>query len=170
MSTRPILMSLDTLPLPTLRDMMAARSSDLPRDQHALMSAYGGPEQVRGCYLFATASTIATYTMSLRVAPGVTVVGIGILISGNGTASFTTAAGGSSTFMSAVAYADEPSPENASRLFGGIQVAGDGEGNALAVRSSVAWDWTSVDITLTLTPNHELYVYELSFVPVHVPR
>lgn len=174
MSTRPIMLSLDTLAIPYIRDMSAARGSDLPRDQHALMTRFGAPEQVRACYLYATASTPVTYYPSLRVMPGVTDVGVGILVSGTGTVAFTVSgvdATGSS-FRSAVMYDTTPSLEEAARLYNGtaLPTTESAAGRALTVRTSVLWECTDVELTVTITPDPKLYIYEMSFVPLHVPR
>lgn len=175
MSTRPIMMSLDTLALPQLRDLMAARVSDLPRDQHALMSAWGGPPQVASCYYYATASTIQVYGFTIWAPPGVTEVGIGVLMSGNGTLEFNSAFDTwGSRFTSAVVYGDEPSMETATRAYNGTVLtassSNDAYGRALTVRTAAEWGFQDVDLTVTITPSPELYIYEMSFVPLHVPR
>lgn len=172
MSTRPILLSLDTLALPQVRDLAAARAADLPRDQHALMSAFGGPAQTRSVTFTATSSTLATYYPSWRVPPGVTDVGIGIRASGNGVVTVQPAADAIGTsFIVSVVFDGDPTVDAATRMYNGSVLPGVSVvGRAVTALAAPVWEFTSVEFVLTIDPAPTLYVYELSFVPIHIPR
>lgn len=175
MTTRPQFISLDTRDLAQIVDLAPARASDLPREQHALMSGYGGPEKARSCYYATSAVAPATYTLSERVPPGVTELDVEIAVAGNGTIVFTTSADavGTNFRVSAVVYDGAPSPDVAVSLrSGGVVDSTNGPaGRALTVRASSSWSFDWVDIVMVLTPEvSDLTVYAIGFAPVHVPR
>lgn len=172
MTTRPISISLDTAAVAGIRDLAPARASDLPRDQHALMSAWGGPEQARACYYTALAGVTTTYYPSVRVPPGVTEMGVEVLMSGTGRVLITSPADATgSLLLSAVTYDDTSSLENASRLYAGTVSDYSSPGRALTVRSAVAWTWETVQLEMIINPNgFDVVIYGLSFVPIHIPR
>lgn len=174
MSTRPVNISLDLADVSEIRDMREARASDLPRDQHALMSSWGGPEQARSVYYTSTGGTTTTYYPSARVPPGVTDVGIEILVSGSASILITSAVDAvGSLFTSAVTYADTPTSESATRIYNsGTDSSQGAPGRALTVRSAVAWTWETVQLTLVIDPlsAEDVVIYGLSVVPLHIPR
>ena len=171
MTTRPRGDVLDMVTPQELVDMAIARASDLPREQHALMSAGGAPEQTRSVWYEATGGTPQTYNPSVRVPPGVTAMDVEILLSGNGTVEITSPAG-DTLFRTNVVYDSAPTPDHGVQLrTDGVTETGyDTEGTALVVLSAVAWEETDVDLTVVVTPDEKLTVYYLSFAPIHVPR
>lgn len=175
MTTRPRAGSLDTMDVSQLQDMVRARASTLPREQHQLMSQGGAPEQAKGVWWRASGATPVTYSPSYRAPPGVTEVDITICASGNGTILFTTPVDAVGTeFAYAVVYRDGPSMELAreSSTNGVVDDSNGPRGRALTVRSSAVWEHTDVQLTVVLqsASGQELEVYWVSYAPIHVPR
>ena len=175
MSTRPRYNALDTDSVEQLRDLAIARVTLLQSgEQHALMSGYGGPEQCFGVYWVASGGVAATYTPYCRVPPGVTEIAIEIVASGNGTIVFTSTADATgSEFVEAVVFDGTPTMDQASRTrANGSSDATEPAGRRLIVRTSVAWTWTDVQLTVVLDPTStfDLEVYEVIYAPVHIPR
>lgn len=175
MTTRPRFESLDLADTSRLRDLAPARASELPRQQHALMSEWGGPPQMRSVYLDALSGAVYTDVISYRVPPGVTEVDVHALMYGSGTALFTTSSDSTGTRFRSLGSTGTGMLEAAEwKMTGGTLSADNGaeSGRALIVRSAVAWEWTDVDITVVVdaTAGRDLYVFGLVFSPIHIPR
>lgn len=148
---------LDTLVAVGVTDFALALSSYL-RDaqvrQHALMSEWGGPPVCHSCYLSTTGSTSTTFTV--RLPPGVTDVRVDVLAWGNGTLTITTSADATGSALTHVSPVDTGAVDEESAVWIGTgstlpSSAGATSGRAVTVRSSVAWTWTDVDLTLAIT-------------------
>lgn len=172
MSVRPWFHPLDRADVRELADLHTARALDLPREQHALMSGYGGPGQGRSCYI------TATTTISYRVPPGVTEVDVEAWIAADGTNDdsnvvFTSSVDATGTKFNLVG-GNETDVSSATRYQTGGPLAssyGAQSGRALTVRSAVAWTWADVDVTVTITAvGTDVVIYALAFKPVHAFR
>lgn len=174
MTTRPQFDSLDLADPSPLLDLAIARASLLPREQHALMSGWGGPPQCRACMFVAENGASNTYTISYRVPPGVTDVDVAALLYGDGTLTLTTSADATGTRMRSVGASDNVSE-------GAVWVTTNGSldddngaesGRALTMRAAVAWTWVDTDITVVIDAagSDDLYLWALTFKPIHITR
>lgn len=178
MTTRPRFDPLDRTVPTELVDMATARVQGIPREQHGLMSSFGGPPKSRSCYYAASAGTPAAFTLSECVPPGVTEMDIEIDVSGDGSVAFTTSVDATGSLLRSAASLDvstgNPSPDYSTRTrTGGVVDAANGpSGRALTVRSSAVWSFDRINVTVTLTPEtgRDLEVYGITFYPVHIPR
>lgn len=176
MSTRANHDEADTYAPIVLRDLVPARASDLPRLQHAVMSSGGGPPQARSVYYVAESGASQTYTLSVRVPPGVTDVDVEVIVNGNGTVEMTTSADATGTLLRAAVSVTNGEDDWVS--FSGVRTNGvqspayGAEGRALGVVSSAVWYYQNVDVTVVVdaSATADLRVYGLTFFPIHVPR
>lgn len=173
MSTRPRFESLDIASTEPLRDLAPARASELPRQQHALMSAWGGPPQCRSCVLTSTGA-ILSVGISYRVPPGVTEVDIAALMCGDGTILFTSPVDAVGAQLRANGQTADLLEHATWKSTGGTLDPDNGaeSGRALIVRTSAAWEWTDVVITTALdaSASDDLYLFALTFSPIHISR
>jgi len=172
MTTRPRYESLDIADTTQLLDLAPARASSLPRQQHALMSGWGGPPQCRSWIAPSPSGGSDTYVISYRVPPGVTEVDVAVLMYGDGTVTFTTSADATGTRLRTVGQPGGNEVLESARWYGTAGTLdtdnGAESGRALIVRSAVAWEWTDVNITAVVY--NDLWTYALTFTPLHIPR
>lgn len=177
MSTRARFESLDLADVTPLRDLAAARASDLPRQQHALMSGWGGPPQARSVYWGSESGVPYEGHISYRVPPGVTEVDVSVLAWGEGTIRFlpSTDAVGTKLRFATLDYTHTLTGQLESAVWLGTAGVLDSDngaesGRAMTVRAAVAWTWTDVEIQIDLTSTTDAYVYAVTFTPLHIPR
>ena len=172
MSTRPWFHPLDRNDERQIADMKTARAIDLPHEQHALMTGHGGPPQGRACYI------TATRTVSVRVPPGVTDMDIEMWASCDGTNDesyvvFTSGVDAVGTKFNLVG-GEESDVSMAQRYkTGGAIDSGIGahSGRALTVRAAAAWEFSNVDVTVTVnTSAADVVIFYLGFHPIHAIR
>lgn len=172
--TRPALgaPSLDSQEPGRLRDLVLAQVAllqSVDTNQHALMSAWGGPAICHNFY--ATPTGNATYTATFRMPPGVTDCDVSLLLGGIGIVTITTAADSTGTALSTTSGYQ---PEFADWVStGGVAPtsAGATSGRAVTVASSASWAWADVDFTLTVTGvSGTLYILAIELRPIHVSR
>lgn len=177
MSTRPRFSSLDRMDVAELVDLVGARVALIPREQHDLMSGWGGPSQARSVYMQADDNTTNNYTISYRVPPGVTNVDVAVLVFGAGTVKLTTAADTTGTLFRSTDMLMQDSMQSAAvwlKSNGVYNGYGAESGRALGVASSPSWAWTDTDVSVEVVgasqTGDEMYVLGLVFVPIHVAR
>lgn len=141
--------------------------------QHALMSEWGGPPTARTLYLQASGDD--AWTVTIRVPPGTTDLGLAILAFGNGTLTVTSAADAVGTALVSVAPIDSGAVDEEAATWiattGSLSSSlGASSGRAVTVRSSVAWTWTDIDLTFTVTSVTTNWgILALETRPIHIP-
>ena len=147
--TRPHLDLVDTAGVRDLRPAETSLLANIDTRQLALMSAWGNPPIARSCYLKATGST--TWTVPLRVPPGVTEMDLAFLSWGLGSIAVTCSADAVvGTKLYSIRPVDESLPEWV-RTSGAVDPAGGStSARSLTVSASVVWSYQDIDLTVTI--------------------
>lgn len=155
------------LELVSLRDPVVAQivlPAEVANRHHSLMAGWGRPPQSRGMYLRATGAT--TWTIPLRVPPGMTLMDMTLLCWGTGSVTFTTSADATGTTLTG------QGPADAQQLYelttaGPIDASeGADSRRALQVVAGESWDFANIDITATVATSTEFGVAEIIYRPV----
>lgn len=155
------------LEIVSLRDPVVAQvvlPAEIANRHHSLMAGWGRPPQSRGMHLRATGST--TWTIPLRVPPGMTLMDLTLLCWGTGEVTFTTSADATGTTLTGQGAAD------AQQLYelttaGPIDASeGAASRRALQVVAGESWDFSNIDITASVTTTTEFGIAEIIYRPV----
>lgn len=175
MSTPPIHdVDLDLLTPGEVVDLAPALIDYLRRihtRQHAMMSAWGGCAMVQGVDYTASGST--TWTHTIRVPPGVTECDLCFTVYGGAIMSITTTNDATGTQLRCVEVGGSSGAQTPTKVATGGLIAasaGAASGRAVTVRSSVAWTWADVDLTIALTDVDGFGCLAVETRPIHVPR
>lgn len=174
MSVQPIAeIDVDLIDLYAVRDMAPALVDYLRMirsRQHALMSAWGGPAVCRSLGLTSSGST--TWTVTVRVPPGVTDLGLALLCHGSAIITITTAADATGTELRSVAPNDAgaETPTWVSTGTVAPSSAGASSGRAVTVLSSASWTWSDVDLSIAVADVSSVGLLAIETRPVHVAR
>jgi hypothetical protein len=164
--------SVDLLDTARLDDVVRAKVgllADIDQRHHALMTQAGNPDRSMSVYLRATGST--SWVLPIRVQPGVTDMDIQLQAFGAGRLLMTTSADAVGSALWALTPQDVGRAEYVST--GGLIDAAEGpeSGRAVTVLAAVAWDYTNVDLTISVdNVVTALTVVEVILSPIWRPR